>query len=354
MRVCFVSFFLVALLSLKSFALDLSAASAILYEPESGTVLFERNIYDKRGIASTTKIMTAVVVLENADLNERIRIPRECIGIEGTSLYLREGECISVSDLLYGMLLHSGNDAASALAWHVSAKTGVDFIDLMNVKARELGMENSSFKNPSGLPDEGHYSTAYDMSLLASYAMKIPQFADIVGTKTYSAGERRFVNHNKLLRLYDGANGIKTGYTKSAGRCLVSSARKNGMSLIALTLSAPDDWNDHQKLFDFGFSNFSVLKYEKDRLTVPVVGGESLSAQIAVSQDVSVLVKQGSDSKIEIILPGFVYAPIEAGETVGEIRYVVDGKVADKTMLICTEDVKYKEKVSFFKRLFSF
>ncbi len=354
MRFCFVSLFLVALLSLKSFALDLSAASAILYEPESETVLYERNIDEEREIASTTKIMTAVIVIENASPEEIVRIPRECVGIEGTSIYLREGECLSVSDLLYGMLLNSGNDAASALAWFVSEKTGVDFVKLMNDKALELGMERSSFKNPSGLPAEGHYSTAYDMSLLASYAMKNSLFADIVGAKTHSAGERRLVNHNKLLRLYAGANGIKTGYTKSAGRCLVSSAEKDGMSLIAVTLAAPDDWNDHQKLFNFGFSNFSVLKSDNNELAVSIVGGEKVSAKIKPLKNKYILLEKDSDSKTEIFLPGFVYAPIEKGEIIGEIRYVVDGRVADKTMLICTEDVKYKEKASFFKRLFSF
>lgn len=354
MKTYFVAIFLIAVLALKSFALDLSAASAILYEPESETVLYERNIYEERGIASTTKIMTAVIVIENASPEEIVRIPRECVGIEGTSIYLREGECLSVSDLLYGMLLHSGNDAASALAWFVSEKTGVDFVKLMNDKARKIGMKSSSFKNPSGLPAEGHYSTAYDMSLLASYAMKNTLFADIVGAKTHSAGERRLVNHNKLLRLYAGANGIKTGYTKSAGRCLVSSAEKDGMSLIVVTLAAPDDWNDHQKLFDFGFSNFSVLKSENDKLTVSVVGGEKISAQIESLKNKSILVEKYSDSKTEIFLPGFVYAPIEKGEIIGEIRYIVDGEVVDKTMLICAENVKYKEQVSFFKRLFSF
>lgn len=354
MTKCCITLFLIAVFSVHCWALDLSASSAILYEPQTKSVLFEKNAEDRRAIASTTKIMTAVVTIENVDLSDIVEIPKECTGIEGTSIYLKAGEQISVLDLLYGMLLQSGNDAANALANYVSSQKGIEFIALMNEKADVLGMKNTEFKNPSGLPDEGHFSTAYDMAILTAYAMKLPEFYEIVGTESYSAGTRKFINHNKLLRLYSGVNGVKTGYTKSAGRCLVSNAEKNGMSLVAVTLAAPDDWEDHKKMFDYGFSNFQVKEFKNEIFNVAVVGGDVACIKVSSFCNGSLLLKKDSFVEYEVVLPRFIYAPINRGDRIGEIRYIVDGEVVQKFSVVSTENIAYKERKSFLKRFFSF
>lgn len=352
MKALCVSALLFVIFNIQCSALDLSAKSAILYEPETKTILFEKNAYEKRAIASTTKIMTAVVVLENAKPDEIVEVSKNNVGIEGTSIYLEDGERLSVLELLYGMLLQSGNDAATALAEYVGLKAKNEFVCLMNEKAEELGMKNTSFENPSGLPAEGHFSTAYDMALLTSYAMRNLSFAEIVRTKSYSSDKRTFINHNKLLRLYEGATGVKTGYTKAAGRCLVSSAERDGMTLIAVTLSAPDDWEDHRKLFDFGFSNYSINKFDEDSLHVLVAGGESDFIKIKTVRNVSVLANKENSFSTEIFLPRFVYAPIKEGDIVGEIRYIIDGEIVERDFVVSVDDVAYKVRNNMFKRLF--
>ncbi len=360
-------FILIAFLLILNFhceAIEISAKSAILYEPETSTVLFEKNSLNKREIASTTKIMTAVVVLENADLDDIVTVPAACVGIEGTSMYLKEGEKLTVSDLLYGMLLHSGNDSATVLAHYVGKGDIENFIDMMNKCANSIGMENTHFKNPSGLPDKEHYSTASDMAKLAAYAMKIPEFREIVSTKTKTVAGRTLTNHNKLLRIYNGANGLKTGYTKAAGRCLVSGANRNGMQLIAVTLSAPDDWNDHKKLFDFGFNNFSVYKdtlKDEEPFEISVVGGSSPEVLAQIACDVSILEKGSEKVEKIIYLPRFIYAPVFEGDVVGRVEYIINGKIAESAPIVSCDNVKekassgfLKKTIYFFKKIVSF
>ncbi len=350
----------VSLLLTPCMAVEVSARSAILYEPETGTVLYSKDSETQREIASTTKIMTAVVTLENAEFSDIVSVHKSCVGIEGTSMYLRENEKLSVSDLLYGLLLRSGNDAAVTLAYHVGSGDVSRFVDMMNATAARIGMKNTTFMNPNGLPADGHVSTAYDMAVLTAYAMRIPEFAEIVSTKEKTVAGRLLTNHNKLLRMYDGANGVKTGYTKAAGRCLVSSAERNGMSLIAVTLSAPDDWDDHTALLNFGFNNFSVYKSPKAGeviAEVAVVGGENTRTVSAVlAGEVSLIEKKAENSRVEqeIYLPRFLYAPVTRGDIIGEIRYVKDGEVIATTSLVSCDSVGAYEKDSFFDRLFSF
>ncbi len=343
--------------SLPCAALEVSARSAILYEPATDSVLFEKNIHERRAIASTTKIMTAVVVLENADVSELVTVPESCAGIEGTSMYLKAGEKLSVSDLLYGMLLQSGNDAANTLAYHVGDGDISRFVEMMNETAERIGLSNTNFKNPSGLPDDEHYSTAFDMALLAEYALEVEGFSEIVSTKQKNVAGRVLVNHNKLLRGYNGANGFKTGYTKVAGRCLVSGALRDNMQLIAITLSAPDDWNDHKKLFDFGFSNFLLYKDSPscgETSEVSVVGGDDKVISVSSAGEVSLLHNESDEIERVVYLPRFIYAPISRGDVVGKVEYYKNGECIEVSSLISCDTVAEYRKPSIFKRIFQY
>lgn len=254
--------------------IGVSAQAAILIDGETGRVLYEKNSHEKLRIASITKIMTAIIAIENGNLDDMVTTSENAFGTEGSSIYLKQGEKLSLEHMLYGLMLRSGNDAAVAIAEHVGGSVeGFSF--LMNQKAEELGMRNTIFNNPHGLDThEEHYSTAYDMAILTAYAMKNDTFAEISKTQKKSApleGEkwdRLWYNKNRLLKKYPHADGVKTGYTKRAKRTLVSSATKDGHRLIAVTLNAPDDWNDHIKMFEYGFN-----KYSKKEL---VTAGEKL------------------------------------------------------------------------------
>ncbi len=336
-------------------ALNVSAKSAILYEPSTETVLFEKESHKRRAIASTTKIMTAVVVLENADIDAVVTVPKSCVGVEGTSMYLKEGEKLTVSELLYGMLLQSGNDAAETLAYFLGNGDKTRFVRMMNEEAKKIGMHDTHFKNPSGLPDEEHYSTVYDMAKLTAYALKMDEFSKIVSTKSKSVAGRNLVNHNKLLRTYEGATGVKTGYTKTAGRCLVGSAEKDGMSLVAVTLSAPDDWNDQKSLFDFGFENFSLYNEkvsDGNIAEVFVAGGEESSVSVEFAGDVEFLFRKGDRIEKEVYLPRFIYAPVSRGDVVGRVEYLKNGEIVETVSLVSSDTVKVYEELSFFEKLF--
>ena len=240
-------------------ALSLSAVSAILIDAKTGECLYEKSADRKMPMASTTKIMTAICTAENINSNVPVWVKAEAAGIEGSSIYLTAGERITIKELLCGMLLNSGNDAATALALEVGGSVE-GFASLMNKTAKKIGATSSGFKNPSGLYEEEHYTTARDLAKISAYAMENPLIRWIVSSKELkiSGGEKAKVrylkNHNKLLWQYDGCTGIKTGYTKKCGRCLVSSAKRGDTELIAVTLNAPDDWRDHTALFDYGFS----------------------------------------------------------------------------------------------------
>lgn len=233
-----------------------SAKHAIVTDADTGAVLYEKDADSPALIASTTKIMTGCLICEQCDLQEKLTVPAEAVGIEGSSMYLKAGETLTVNDLLHGLLLQSGNDAATALAIHCSGSIDA-FVSQMNAKASELGLSATHFANPSGLDDEDNYGTARDLAALTAYALRDPDFARIVSEKNYQVGERCLANHNKLLWRYDGAIGVKTGYTKAAGRILVSAARRGGRTLICVTIGAPDDWNDHMRLLDYGFSQYT-------------------------------------------------------------------------------------------------
>ena len=238
--------------------LSLSAKSAALYDPTSNSFLYTKNADTRLPMASTTKIMTALVAIENSSLDKDVLVCDMAIGTEGSSLYLKKDEIMSMGDLLMGLMLRSANDAAVAIAYEVAGSIEA-FADKMNEKAAEIGAINTHFTNPHGLDDKNHYTTATDLALIAAEALKNDIFVEIVSTKkciikNFDGDARLLINHNKLLTLYDGAIGVKTGFTKKSGRCLVGAAERDGVRLIAVTINAPNDWNDHQTLFDFGFS----------------------------------------------------------------------------------------------------
>ncbi|WP_052343523.1 D-alanyl-D-alanine carboxypeptidase family protein [Bacillus massiliigorillae] len=250
-------------------SMTVSAESAVLMEQESGRVLFEKNAHEKKRIASITKIMTAILAVESGKLNEMVTVSGRAFGTEGSSLYLKQGQKMKLKDLVYGLMLRSGNDAAVAIAEHVGGSLE-GFVLLMNQKAQEIGMTNTSFTNPHGLDNTpNHYSTAYDMALLTRYAMNNATYAEIAGTKNHKASnpneawDYSWNNKNKMLKLYEYSTGGKTGFTKLARRTLVSTATKDDLSLIAVTLNAGDDWNDHMSLFDYGFKDYDLTEIMK-------------------------------------------------------------------------------------------
>ena len=333
----------------------ISAQSAILIEAETGAVLYEHNAAQKLPMASTTKIMTAVVALENALLDDKIKVSALAAGTEGSSMYLKEGEIVTVRELLYGLMLSSGNDAANALAEHVGG-TVADFVRMMNGKAAEIGMKNTSFATPSGLDGEGHYSTAYDMAILAAYALKNAVFAEIVATKAITIGERYLVNHNRLLFSYRYAIGVKTGYTIAAGRCLVSAARKDGVTLIAVTLSDRNDWNDHISMYETAFSK--IVREEfcsvQDTYKVPVVGAYEKYVNVSPERELyGIFVNGVPVYTVKIYLPRFLYAPLENGDIVGEVIVELEGREPITTdLVVCDEIVNNEAKQSLRDRLF--
>lgn len=251
---------LLALLPCRAEAVQLSAAAAILMDADSGEILFEKDAGRCMRIASTTKIMTALVALERAKLTDTITVTASHM-VEGSSMYLKPGETVTVEELLYGLMLCSGNDAALALA---DCCGGLDaFVQAMNEKAAALGMKDTSFANPNGLDDENHYSTARDMAVLVAYAAEDPTFRRICSTKTATVGGRSMTNHNKLLRQIEGCIGMKTGYTKAAGRTLVSCAERQGRRLVAVTLCDGNDWADHKTLYEMGFAAYETNNTEE-------------------------------------------------------------------------------------------
>ncbi|UIO44790.1 D-alanyl-D-alanine carboxypeptidase [Brevibacillus brevis] len=249
---------------------DLSAEGAALIDVESGRILYSKNGTKKMRIASLTKTMTAIVAIEMGKLDAQVTVPPQAVGVEGSSIYLKNGEKLTLEELLYGLMLRSGNDAAVTIATHIGGSVP-GFTYLMNEKAAMIGMEHTNFTNPHGLDDSNqHYSTPEDMAKLSAYALHNPVFRQIVSTKVKDISwegeqwDRRLLNKNKMLHLYNGADGVKTGYTKLAKRCLASSATRNGRQLATITLNASDDWNDSAKLMDWGFANYPLQELVKN------------------------------------------------------------------------------------------
>ena len=333
---------LAAALLLPVPARAVSARRAYALDAVSGRVLYEKCADEQALIASTTKIMTALIVCEQCNVLDRMRIPREAVGIEGSSMYLREGEVLTVQELLYGLMLSSGNDAAVALAIYCGG-TVEGFVERMNDKARSLGLKNTHFENPNGLDSPGHRSTAADLAHLAAYAMENPIFYKTVSAKSLKVGERFLTNHNKLLWRVEGADGVKTGYTRAAGRILVSSATRQDRRIIVATLDDPADWEDHTRLLDEGFSRFqlqTVLRQGQTVGSLEVLGGQSGRVDVLAAEDFSYALAPGEKLAFALPGPGFVYAPAVAGADAGVAYALLGGKAVGKVKVVYGETVE--------------
>ena len=315
-----------------SFPPSLSAQSALLMEAESGSIVYEKNAHTRLPMASTTKIMTALVALDLAAPDTVIAVDGRAVGIEGSSIYLCDGEKLTLEELLYALMLESANDAAVAIAIGLCGSEDA-FVDAMNRKATSLGLSNTHFSNPHGLDAEAHYTTAYELAVIARAALQNSLLKTIVSTRKTTIphqntdGVRLLVNHNKMLRLYAGCIGLKTGYTQKSGRCLVSAAERDGVTMIAVTLNSPDDWNDHTKLLDLGFSNYRNIELcpADFRLCLPIVGGKESYVTLGVTQSVSVTLPSGSgviEQTIECPRP--IYAPVQDGAVCGRMLFFCD------------------------------
>jgi len=300
----------------------------ILVYADTGEVLFEQNADEQMLIASVTKIMTALVVLRNCELDEQVEIIWDDVQVEGSSMYIKPGETYTVEELLYGMMLASGNDAALALARHCAGSINA-FAEKMNALAQSLGMTNSAFENPHGLDGKSQYSTARDLAVLTAEAMRNKAFEKIVSTRSVSIQNKSYVNHNKLLNSYEGCLGVKTGYTMAAGRSLVSCAERNGLRLICVTLGDPDDWGDHSDLYDWAFDNYRMEEAvsEGEFMRLPVMSGVADSVAVEAYEAVSLLLTKDQTLNLKIYLPRFVYAPVNEGGIAGTAEIYVDGEL---------------------------
>lgn len=329
---------------------EISAKAAVLIDADSGKVLFAKQESLQLPMASTTKIMTALLALEQAEVKDPVvTVTDEMVRVEGSSMGLMPGNKLRLSDLAVGMMMVSGNDAANTAAIAMAGNV-TKFAELMNARAQEIGMKNTHFVTPSGLDSDQHYSTAYDMALLGIEAMNNSRFAGIVSQKQMTV---KFINpeqtinygnHNRLLSLYPDSIGIKTGFTKKAGRCLVSAAQRDGVRLVAVTLNAPNDWDDHIKLYDYGFAKLHSFTPDTAslRYTLPVVGGMTDTISVIPGSADSISLTDDEIARLVqmVELPHFVYAPIREGEMVGSVSYWLDGKVIIEVPLLAEQAVE--------------
>ncbi|WP_164668723.1 D-alanyl-D-alanine carboxypeptidase family protein [Virgibacillus doumboii] len=310
-----------------------SANNAVLMEQSSGRVLVNKGAHDKQPIASITKIMTAIIAIESGKLNETVTVSERAVQEIGSSIYLEKGEKIKLEDLVYGLMLRSGNDAAVAISEHVGGSME-GFVHLMNKKARWLGMTNTSFDNPHGLDSEDHYSTAYDMALLMRYAMNNEQFREITKTENFKSENRAYSwqNKNRLLtQLYEYCIGGKTGYTKTAGRTLVTAAKKNDMTLIAVTLNGPDDWNDHIGMFEWGFEKYDMTTIDNRGKTKYNLNGSDNNAIGYLHHDIVLPLKENEQTAIESKSYILNNAPETTDEVIGKTIYFINSKPVMET-----------------------
>lgn len=325
----------------------LSALAAAVISGDTGDILYSKNSDVRLPMASTTKIMSALILLENCkDLDAEIITTKEMVTVEGSSMGLLPGDRVSYRALLYGMMLASGNDAANTAAIAIGGSIK-NFVRMMNDKARELGLKDTHFVTPSGLDSEGHYTTAYELALIARAALKNPEFATAASAKsaTLCFGNppyrRTITNHNKLLNMYDDIVGVKTGFTKKSGRCLVSAAKKDGKYVIAVTLNDGNDWADHRTLLDIGLSAIEVYDYKADEfdISLPVVSGKSGFVSLSAGNAEFCLPK-GQNVKSVVCLPQFLYAPVKENAVVGNIEYYFSNRLIYKSNILSKNSVK--------------
>lgn len=313
---------------------DVSAHSAVLIEASDGTVIYEKDAHRKLPMASTTKIMTAVVALATGDISREVKIDCRACGVEGSSIYLKPNEVLTLEDLLYALMLESANDAAAAIAYEISG--GIEeFASLMNETAAKIGLSGTHFTNPHGLDNEAHYTTAYDLGKLTAYAMSNTEFQKIVSTYKKiiplcgEDGVRVLINHNKLLKMSDDVIGVKTGFTKHSGRCLVSAAEKDGVCVIAVTLNAPDDWNDHLAMHKLGFAEYeskSLAKPGEFVVKLPCSGAPDGFITARNRDALTHTMPHSADFTYSIEAQRPLLPQIDDGQEVGRVVFFSNGK----------------------------
>ena len=338
---------------------NLTARSAVVLDAATGLVIYQRDMDARRYPASTTKIMTLIVALEQGNLEDTVTVSKNAAGMEGSTLWLEQGDKVPLRELLYGMMMASGNDATIAVAEHIAGSVSA-FAKLMNDKAREIGAKDTHFVNPNGLPNENHYTTAHDMALIAAYGYRLPEFEEIVSTREITFpwvkdDTHRLRNENQMLWLYEGGNGVKTGYTDAAGRCLVSGAKDDGLQLVAVVLDSVYMWNDSIALLDYGFEQVEPERIFRKGQVVGSVSVGLLEGELEVkaAKDLSVAqLKQGTkvkyDQKLEV--PEMLTAPIKEGEKVGRLVILQDGRELGAVDVLAAKSVRPEEQ-GFLARL---
>ena len=361
----FLTLFFIIIFSFSVYSADdlhLSAYSAVLLNAQTKEIIYEKNAHTQRSMASTTKIMTAVLAIESGRLSQVVTADN--MQTEGSSIGLENGNKLTLETLVWGMMLESGNDAAKLTANFLSGSEET-FAMLMNEKATEIGMKDTNFVTASGLDDKYHYSTAYDMALLGVYAVSNPAFRDICSSKMKTVRfiepdiSKTFSNHNRLLSLCDGVFGVKTGFTKKSGRCLVTACERDGSVLVAVTLNAGDDWNDHIKLYDYGFDvceNQEVFIRLSD--CIKVYGGYNNFAKISLRENpVRISMRDEITLTQRICLPEFIYAPVKKGEVLGKAQLLSGERVVYESDIISETDIMAIEplpdKDNFLEKIFS-
>ncbi|KXG75291.1 D-alanyl-D-alanine carboxypeptidase DacB [Fervidicola ferrireducens] len=338
-------------------SLHLNARAYLLLDATTGRVLIEKNSQLRLPMASTTKIMTAILALERGDLSSKVTVSRRAASVGGSSFHLMVGETMSLENMLYGLLLPSGNDAAIAIAEHIGGDVET-FVEMMNRKAREIGAENTSFKNPHGLDEPGHYTTARDLALITRYALNIPKFREIVGTKDIVITEGKYTRHiyntNRLLRISETIDGVKTGYTGKAGRCLVATAQKNGFRLISVVLGAQDHFSTSLKLLNYGFENYELKKLvSKDSVyaAVPVRGGIVKKAVVVAGEDIALPLRKKEKIRMNISVFPFTEAPVYKNQVLGEIQIYIDSTFICSAPLVSIYDIRKKSLFDNFYKM---
>lgn len=330
-------------------SVSVSAQTYILYCTNNEKIILSDNEDLPLPMASTTKLMTTIIALEREDVKtKKVKFTDEMIA-EGSSMYLQVGECVTLYDLCVGMMMQSGNDAANAAA--ITIGGSIDgFAEIMNKKAKEIGMKNTHFVTPSGLDDKDHYSSAYDMALLMTYALKNNSFREITKSKSMKVDfiyppdkSVTYQNHNKLLSMYDCCIGGKTGYTMTAGRCLVSACEKEGLSFVCVTLNDHDDWDDHISLFDYGYENYTSLSVDTENLpSIPIFGGKKDSVIPKIDFENNIVLSKNDAVGIvkKVYIPSFLYAPINIGDEIGKIVFENNENIIAEIPIISSEEVK--------------
>lgn len=337
--------------NLHASEVPVSAEAAALIDVQSGRILYGKNLDKRMRIASLTKIITAIVAIESGKLNEIVTVSKNAYRVEGSSVYLDLGEKQKLIDLVYAIMLRSGNDAATAIAEHVGGGSAQKFVGMMNDKVKQLGLEGTHFVNPHGLDTEGHYSTAYDMAQLTAYALRNPIFREVVSTKAKKIPwegkdwDRTLLNKNKMLFRYEGADGVKTGYTEDAGRCLASSATRYGRQLAVIVLQDRNDWNDSSRLLDFGFTKyqyFSPVADQQPLTSLPVKNGTVDRMEVLAGGKLAYPLREEEKPRVktELKLPNYLRAPVKEGEKVGEMAVYLDEKKIGSLPLVAKSTVE--------------